>query len=103
MCLQPKKFIRMDRNHRYKTSRDYHELYRLLQITPVICIVDNDAFRDGEPCRDIACTKWQPGIGSTGVAEISCRGIGYIHAWEETQFVNHCQKYNVEFLIPTEI
>ena len=83
--------IRMSKDHQYKTSRDYQRLYRLLRETVVVCIVD---YLD---CRDVAATLF-----FADGANIGARGITYITAFDEDQFVEQCARYNVEFTEPNE-
>jgi hypothetical protein len=81
-------------SHRYRTSRDYRELWRLLQTTPVACIADWYRSSDQTPARrDVCATSWS-GI----CAEIGCRSVSYVFAESEDEFVAQCESANVEFI-----
>lgn len=86
------KIIRLEKNHHYKTSKDYKHLFTLAHATSIVCMVDY------ESCRDIAATLFH---GKT--YQIGARGIGYICAFSEKEFLIQCEEYNVEFIVPENI
>ena len=89
-------FVRISESHQYKTSRDYKQLIELAKATPVVCILDYS-----EACKDVACTKVQRSYHDDKIIfEICARGISYIYAWEELDFIEQCRKSNVEFIKP---
>lgn len=81
-------FIRMDTQHKYRVSRDYKWLWQLCHETPIICIV---SYLD---CRDIACTLV---YGDT--VQVSARGISYIYASDEEDFIKQCTQSFLEWII----
>lgn len=82
-------FVRIDRGHGYKTSRDYSALYDLALKQAVICIVDYNK------SRDTAAT-----IFHGGTLQVSARGICYISAETREDFVSQCGQADLEYLDP---
>ena len=92
--------MRIDDSHGHVTSKDYAALLDLMQIQPVICIVDySRGGAPGEkPCRDIASTMYSDYPSYA----VSARGINYVHAFNEDEFIRHCSAINLEWLVPTK-
>lgn len=83
----------------YTTSKDYALLARLARTSSVICIVDYLSGGRDTVLRDVGHTLFQPG-NPTEVFQISARGISYIYAFNEAEFIASCKTNNVEFLEP---
>ena len=82
----------------YKTSRNYRRLVELMKQSAVVCIVDYDRIAD---CRDVAHTLFEENTGrGESMFQISARGIAYIHAFYEEDFIKQCQRANCEFIEP---
>ena len=82
----------------YKTSRDYARLVELMKQGAVICIVDYDRTAD---CRDVTHTLFEADTGrGEPLFQISARGICYIHADNEADFIKQCQRINCELIEP---
>jgi len=84
------KFVRMSNCHQYKTSRDYVELWDLLQNTPVICILNYHGF------REVACTLL---LGSK--VSVAGRCI-YFSGKTQSSFMHQCEQAELEFIVPVE-
>lgn len=82
----------------YCTSTDYKLLAKLARQCSVICIVDYEKI-DDIVIRDVACTTHGQHRDEE-VFQISARGISYIYAFSEDEFIKLCQHRNVEFLVP---
>lgn len=82
-------FVRIDRDHGYKTSRDYSALYDLAMKQAVICIVGYNK------SRDIAATLFYQ-----DTLQVSARGICYISAETREDFVSQCGQADLEYLEP---
>lgn len=92
--------VRITSDHGYETSRDYELLAGLMQKTGVVCFIDH-TWSDGAVTRDIAATVFAGTIGGDEIYDISCRGTSYCYSFNRQMFLECCQKYNVEFIIPT--
>jgi hypothetical protein len=79
---------------RYQTSTDYELLYELAQRESIICIVDY-LFDEETVCRDVAKTNCFDGI-----TVASSRGVTYLDAGSEKEFVSQCRRWNVEWIVP---
>lgn len=77
----------------YETSRDYDALFDMVQNQGVICILDYN--RAGT--RDVGRSTFSP---HSGLIEISARGICYIWAELKSEFIEQCEKLNLEWLKP---
>jgi len=84
-------FVRLDKHHKYPTSKNYHRLFELLQTVAVVCFVDSHTGL----CRDIGSSIWR-----SGVAQVGCRGICYVWAEDKKDFVKQCHQVNLEWLDP---
>jgi hypothetical protein len=84
----------------YRTSTDYKRLAELARCSSVVCFVDYRIAK-GEPIRDIARTQYSHHRDQE-VFVIAARGIGYIHAFGEDEFLKFCSHSNVEFIEPPQ-
>lgn len=82
----------------YATSRDYRALAALARQQSVACEVDYG--REQPALRDIARTVYREHDGEE-LFEIGARGIGYVSAVGEEDFIRQCERANVAFLTPT--
>jgi hypothetical protein len=82
----------------YQVSRDYEALWGLLLQVEVVCFVDYDPMKDGDPCRDVCSTMRYPEEGQP--IQISARGVCYVYARTKAAFIKQCVKYNLEWLVP---
>lgn len=85
----------------YPVSRDYALLWRMAKDSRVVCFVD---YRSREPSRlptlrDVAHTL-NP---HDDVMQISVRGVCYVWAEGQDDFVAQCRKYDVAFIPPEPI
>ena len=80
--------ITNDLAHGYASSRDYEYLYEAAKKTSIVCIVDSFE------CRDICATSFHGDCH-----QVNARGIGYIYASSKEEFLEQCQKLNLEFLL----
>lgn len=83
-----KRLVRLIADHGYNVSRDYDALYDMARLKSVVCFVDY------HECRDIAATIARTG----GDVEVSARGISYVWATSQDDFVMQCRRLNVEFI-----
>ena len=96
-------FVREIKN--YQTSKDYAALYALAKSQSVVCIIDNASkLMDGTKhvCRDICHTSFHTG-NHGDITQLSVRGIGYVWAENEKEFVGQCVSGNVEWIVPHNI
>lgn len=85
----------------YNGSRDYALLATLARSASIICIVDYH-FRDlKESWRDVCCTNYSSRRGSE-LWQLSARGISYLTAFDEAEFIRRCESLNVEFFVPPQ-
>ena len=84
---QYRQAVRLLPDHGYKTSKDYHRLFRLMQEKAFICIVTCYG------CRDVAST-----IYNEALWEVSSRGVGHVWAETEDKFIANCEAVSLEFL-----
>ncbi len=76
-------------------SDNYQQLVELMKQRAIVCLVDYKCHPDGnEASRDIAKTTYSPSPSF----EVTARGIGYIWANSEAEFINQCQRCNLKFL-----
>ena len=75
----------------YRTSKDYKKLYQRMQKTSLVCIVDYDTHGGS---RDVARTIWY-----NDMASVSARGVCYVSAIDEKQFVEQCEKTNLKWIL----
>lgn len=96
-----------ENNHRlaqYNASKDYKRLANLARKASIICLVDYRLRQpvDGvESVRDVARTTVQRSDGKEFFS-ISARGISYVIAFNEDEFILLCASNNVEFLEPAK-
>lgn len=79
----------------YAGSRDYVRLAELARTSSIICILDYETH------RDVARTNY----ASRGASEwwqVSARGIGYITAFSQEDFMALCEHANLEFIEPPQ-
>ncbi len=99
--------VRLVSDHGYETSRDYAQLIELMQKTAVVCFIDY-GWADGEVTRDVAATvyrapiSWKERNRGDEIFDISCRGTSYCYSFNREMFLECCQKYNVEFIVPVK-
>lgn len=74
----------------YQTSKDYKRLWEIAIKQSVLCVCDY------HECRDSAQTIYD----SAGVLFVSARGVSYICAKSVNEFIEQCQKINLEWVIP---
>ena len=79
----------VDKIEGYPLSRDYERLAELVTKSSIACIVDFD-----HDCRDIAHTIYS---SSSGTWQVSARGIGYIWAASKEDFIQQCERLNLEY------
>ena len=79
----------------YKLSRDYHRLWAELQIESVVCFADYHTPVEFTSTRDVCRTMW---TGKT--AHVGCRGVCYVWAKNEEDFVRACEAASIEALFP---
>lgn len=77
----------------YSGSRDYALLAELACADSIICIVDYEGH------RDIARTNYMR-RGDQEMWSVSARGIGYITAFSQKDFISLCEHRNLEFIVP---
>lgn len=77
----------------YTGSRDYAQLARLAREASILCIVDFQ----GQ--RDVARTNYMRRRGQE-MWSVSARGMGYITAFNEADFISLCKHSNLEFIAP---
>jgi hypothetical protein len=80
----------------YTGSRDYQRLTALARRASIICVVDYQSL------RDVARTNYMEKRGQE-LWSVSARGIAYITAFNEADFIALCEHHNVEFLIPPSV
>ena len=73
----------------YVTSKDYQKLAALMTTQSVVCICRYNQ------CRDVCQSLYN---GTTWM--LNARGIGYVCAFDEQDFIQQCDKYEVEWLVP---
>lgn len=86
----------------YNTSRDYAKLWALAQKQDVVCFVDY-----GMLSRDVCNTSTcMVGIKCQGkksdYVDIVARGICYLSANTESEFIDLCKEEKVEWIVPGE-
>ncbi|MBW4580722.1 MAG: hypothetical protein KME42_14245 [Tildeniella nuda ZEHNDER 1965/U140] len=75
-------------------SNDYAYFVEQMQVRSLICLIDFNQLRDGSLiARDVAHTLYAPNN-----YQVSARGIGYIWAETEAEFIDCCERYNVKFV-----
>lgn len=78
-------------------SDDYTQLVELMKVRSRVCVVDYSYRDDGDPpTRDIAKTIFSG--TDRPIYQVSARGMGYLWAENEKDFIDQCQKYNLKFL-----
>ena len=77
----------------YRGSRDYAHLANLARQASILCIVDYQ----GQ--RDVARTNFMR-RGDQELWTVSARGMGYITAFNQSDFIALCGHANVEFIQP---
>ncbi|MFP3637828.1 helix-turn-helix domain-containing protein [Paraburkholderia sp. SIMBA_054] len=85
----------------YATSQDYRRLAVLARTASIICTVDYH-FRDVGIVRDVGRTQYALRRDEE-IFEVSARGIGYVYAFGEDEFVALCAARNIEFIEPRRI
>jgi hypothetical protein len=85
----------------YEISRDLALLARLVRRQSVVCFVDYPIAADmaGAPCRDVCKSRYRK-EGDTEHFSLSSRGLGYVDAVTEEEFVSQCAGLNCEFIVP---
>jgi hypothetical protein len=81
---------------KYNTSRDYEKLADLMQKESIICTVQY------HECRDTGRTVFSTSEDGHGIWQINGRGMGYVYAFNRTEFIEQCTRGNVEFIEPPE-
>lgn len=81
----------------YKGSRDYAQLVRLARQASILCIVDFQ----GQ--RDVARTNFMRRRRDEEIWSVSARGMGYITAFNEADFIALCEHNNLEFIAPPSL
>jgi len=79
----------------YETSKNYEKLADLMRENSVICIV----CQYGD-YRDVAHTTFSRNSFGGETFQVSARGIGYILAGNQDDFIKHCEIYKLEFIEP---
>lgn len=82
----------------YGGSKAYARLAELAKTRSVLCVVDYrmDTFTS----RDVARTQYMAKPGQE-YWSVSARGMGYINAFSQAEFVSLCNHLNLEFIEPT--
>ncbi len=80
--------VRTDKNHMYQTSKNYEELFRMMRETSIVCFVN---YRG---CRDVAAT-----LSTSGIFDVSARGIAYVGARNKDDFIKQCQSVDLEWIM----
>ena len=70
---------------------NYLELVELMRSSSIICVVDYDH------CRDVAHTIYR-NTSAGEEFEVSVRGLGYITAFSEDDFITGCKSLNLRYL-----
>ena len=84
---------------RYKTSKDYARLWLELQQGSIVCFADwKPHYETKAMLRDVCQTKWHD-----GTASISCRGITYVWADNEADFIASCHEAGIEAIFPEAV
>ena len=83
----------------YAMSRDYAELYRLAQEQSVICIANHIGIVESQlpTCRDVAQT-----VVYGEMTQVSARGVCYLFGFDQEEFIQACERADVEFLPPEQ-
>jgi hypothetical protein len=87
----------------YSTSKDYEWLANTAKEKSIICIIDyriNRANEDEYILRDVGSTNYFEKDNGHGMWSISCRGTGYLTAFNKDEFIKLCDFLNVEFIKP---
>ena len=77
----------------YKTSKDYKKLFELAQKQSIVCICNYS-----KNCRDVAHTLAE----RDNTLSVSARGTSYITGFGLDDFVEQCEKYELEWIIPNK-
>lgn len=83
----------------YQTSKDYALLAKLAKEQSIICVVDYVYPDSALPLRDVAQTGYQK-YKHNEHFQIGVRGVGYVNAFCEKEFITLCEMKNVEFIVP---
>lgn len=81
----------------YGGSKDYERLAELAKTRSVLCVVDYRM--DTFTTRDVARTQYMSKPGQE-YWSVSARGMGYINAFSQEEFVALCRCLNLEFIEP---
>lgn len=85
----------------YKTEKDYDWLAKEMKIQSIICIVDYQFSHDEESFvfRDVGKTVYFEKNGNA-TYQICGRGISYLTAFSEEDFIKLCEILHVEIVKP---
>lgn len=87
----------------YAGSKNYRSLLDLARKQSVICIVDSELGK-ADTIRDVARTiyTFKQGAETEEIFTVSARGVCYIYAFGEDDFVQWCEKLNLEYIAPPQ-
>jgi hypothetical protein len=84
----------------YGTSKDYKALFKIVRSQSIICLVDFDSHAGsvggGHCSRDVARSIYT----DDGLIQISARGTCYVWAKDVDDFVQQCEKQQLEWVVP---
>jgi len=77
---------RLDFN--YPTSKDYKRLWSLMENNRVICFIKDHERKDGEAIKTVISTP----------IRIDYSYTRFLDAFDLKEFIEHCQRYKLEFI-----